>query len=224
VSWEQQLWRSLHLQTTIMHRQGWRGWAYDLSPPAGMGATETYWLSSASREKYTSLEISLRGILAGKYSWLLSYVRSSAWSSAVLDLSLENLVYGRQGSGPADWDVPNRLISNGIVPVPKFKRLTLAYFLEWHTGFPYGAVDDMERRVGEANSLRYPDYFPLNLHLERRFRFWKTEWALRAGYNNITDSRNPVIVNNNIMSPQFGDFRGGQGRVFTGRLRFLGKS
>jgi hypothetical protein len=77
--------------------------------------------------------------------------------------------------------------------------------------------------VGAPNSSRFPDFFSLNLHVERRFRLWGHEWALRAGFNNLTGHHNPVAVVNNIDSAEFGTLSGGQGRVFTGRIRFLGR-
>jgi hypothetical protein len=59
--------------------------------------------------------------------------------------------------------------------------------------------------------------------LERRFHLLHWEWALRAGFNNITGHQNPTVVNNNIDGVGFGQFSGSEGRVFTGRIRFLGR-
>jgi len=133
-------------------------------------------------------------------------------------------VFGPQGGGPLDWDTPNRLISWASLPVPFFNKYTLSYFLEWHSGFPFSAVDGYQRLVGSPNARRFPDYFSLNLHIERRFRLWGKEWALRAGFNNVTGHSNPNVVNNNLDSADFGEFSGGAGRVFTGRIRFIGRN
>jgi len=50
---------------------------------------------------------------------------------------------------------------------------------------------------------------------------------VRGSVINITDRQNPNVVVNNIdavgVTPAFLNFSGGQGRAFTGRLRFLGK-
>jgi len=50
---------------------------------------------------------------------------------------------------------------------------------------------------------------------------------VRGSVINITDRQNPNVVVNNIdavgVTPAFGTFSGGQGRAFTGRLRFLGR-
>jgi hypothetical protein len=63
----------------------------------------------------------------------------------------------------------------------------------------------------------------LNLHAEWRFHFRKTRLAIRGGFNNITNHRNPTTVNSTLESPQFLTFFGSQGRHFVVRLRWLGK-
>jgi hypothetical protein len=196
-----------------------------LSPLAGQnGSLSVFQLGNQRSDSYRYLEFTLTRNFRDKYPWLFSYARSSAHSSAVLDFSQDNPVFARQGSGPLDWDVPNRLITWAFLPLPRLKKYTVAYFLEWHSGFPYGVVDQYQYLVGTPNSSRFPDYFSVNLHFERRFRLLRKEWALRAGFQNLTGHHNPVVVNNNINSPNFGTYAYGQGRVFTGRIRFLGRN
>ena len=77
--------------------------------------------------------------------------------------------------------------------------------------------------MGGVNSWRYPDFFELNLHVEKRFHFRGQRWALRAGFNNITDHQNPNAVNNYIDSPQFLTWYGGQSRAVNFRIRWLGR-
>jgi hypothetical protein len=226
VSWEQKLPRSFYLRATYNRKYGRNGWSYDLENYTGLGRTDNvFLLNNRRRDRFNSAEFTVSRTFAQRFNWLLSYVRSSARSSAVIDYSLENPVFGRQGSGPLDWDTPNRLISWGLLPAPYFKKYTIAYFAEWHTGFPYSVVNDMQQLVGPPNSMRFPDYLSINLHLERRFRFFRGyQWALRAGFNNLTGHHNPVVVVNNIDSSRYGEFGGGQGRAFTGRIRFLGRN
>ena len=52
----------------------------------------------------------------------------------------------------------------------------------------------MARSQGDPNRFRYPFFFELNLHLERRFQFHRNRWAFRFGFNNITDHKNPNVV------------------------------
>jgi len=55
------------------------------------------------------------------------------------------------------------------------------------------------------------------------FMAWPGRYAVRAGFNNITNHRNPYAVNTNVDSPEFLTFSAFQGRGFTSRLRLLGR-
>ncbi len=78
--------------------------------------------------------------------------------------------------------------------------------------------------VGNPDGRRLPSYFDINLHFERRFTFLHYLWAWRFGLNNLTNSGNPNVVNNNIDSPNFLSYGRGQRRAFNVRLRFMGRS
>jgi hypothetical protein len=224
VGWEQRLPWSFYLRSNFIRKHGRNGWSYDAIPSAFADdfLLRAFQLGNLRKDNYRYLEFTASRTFKEKYPWLLSYARSSARSSAVIDFSLENPILGRQAGGPLDWDAPNRTISWGFLPAPFLKKYTVAYFMEWRSGFPYTVVNELQQLVGLPNGNRFPDYFSLNIHLERRFRIKRSQWALRAGFNNITGHHNPAVVNNNISSPDFQSFSGGQGRVFTGRIRFLG--
>lgn len=226
LEWEQKLPKAVYLSAGFIRKNGRNGWAYDTSgagivPGAG---TILHELTDRRRDSYSYLEFTARRTFLQKYSCMVSYARSSARSTAVLDFSLENPIFSRQAGGPLPWDTPHRLISYGVLPVPRLPKYTLAYFFEWRSGLPYSLVDEEQRLVGSPNARRFPDHLSLHVHLERRFRFWRCEWAVRAGFNNITGRDNPSAVNNNVDSPLFGRFSGLQGRTFNGRIRFLGRS
>ena len=57
--------------------------------------------------------------------------------------------------------------------------------------------------VVAVDSHRYPFNLDLNIHIERRFTLRGYRLGLRAGFNNITNSRNSTAVNNVIGSPQY---------------------
>jgi hypothetical protein len=67
-------------------------------------------------------------------------------------------------------------------------------------------------------------YYTLNLQFEKRFHLFHRYWALRGGFDNITNHANVVLANGVIDSthpaPTYID---GVGRAFTGRIRLLGK-
>ena len=139
----------------------------------------------------------------------------------MLDFSLDNVIFAQQAGGPLPWDSPNRLLSWGWMPL--IKKFDLAYSFDWRDGYPFNVVNQEQELVGAPNAQRFPAYFSLNLHIERRFRLLGIEWALRGGVNNITNRSNPTVVNNNVDSPQFLTYAGTQHRVFTARIRLLGR-
>ena len=224
MGWQQKLRRGFYLNSQFIRKKGRHGWAYDVSTlDTGQSRQFAYTLGAARRDRYSYAEIGISRTFGGKYPWLLSYAYSNANASAVIDFTLENPVFSRQAGGPLDWDTPHRLISWGVLPVPRLKKYTLAYFADWHSGLPWSTVNQFQQLVGAPNGCRFPQYFSLNLHVERRIRAWRSEWALRVGFNNLTGHDNPTVVNNNLDSNDYGRFLGSQGRVFTGRIRFLGK-
>ncbi len=224
LSWQQKIGDGFYVQGNFIRKNGRNGWAYDLNPmTVTFPGQFLYQLGSARTDGYSYFEAELSRTFRGKYPWFLSYARSGAHASEVVTFSLDNPIFGRQGAGPLSWDAPNRLISWAVIPIPHFSKYSLAYFAEWHSGLPWLQVDQYQQLIGAPNSQRFPDYFSLNLHVERRFHLFHFEWALRAGFNNLTAHENPTAVFNNIDAANFGQFSGSEGRVFTGRIRFLGR-
>ena len=78
--------------------------------------------------------------------------------------------------------------------------------------------------IGDADSHRFPFYFEINVHIERRFTFRGYRLAVRAGVNNLTDHLNPSAVNNVAGSPQYLRFLGAEGRHMVVRVRFFGRA
>ncbi len=178
-------------------------------------------LRNERRDRYNAVTITLRRTIKDNYAWLAAYTRSAAASNAVFDFSLDHILFSPQAGGPLPWDAPNQLISWGWLPL--LKGFDFAYSLQWRDGFPFSLVNQDQQLVGAPNARRFPAYFSLNLHLERRFRLLGMKLALRAGFNNVTNRKNATEVDNNIDSPHFLTFGGVQGRTFVGRIRFLGR-
>jgi len=118
------------------------------------------------------------------------------------------------------WDTPQRVVSSGWTPIPIW-GLLLSGFFEYHTGFPFSVLNEQQQLVGAPNRMRFPNYFSLNLGLEKRFRFQGHEWAVRVTGVNITRHNNPNSVVNNIDAPNYLTYAGGQQRAFTVRLRLV---
>jgi hypothetical protein len=184
-----------------------------------------YVLTNQRQDHYNSFEFDLRRPFANDYTVYVSYTRSSARTNAAFDYTPTISVLGPQQSGPLAWDVPNRTISWGWLPMPLSflrKRWDIVYTLDWRTGFPYTPIDANRQAAGAAGSQRFPDFIDFSPGLEWKFHFRGQYWGLRGVIENAADRANPAIVNNVVDSPQYGTFSEFQGRALTARIRLIG--
>ncbi|HUI42868.1 MAG TPA: TonB-dependent receptor [Terriglobia bacterium] len=171
--------------------------------------------------RYRAGRVNLRRQFKGNHVVFVSYTESRARSSAGLAFSLENPLFSPQVSGPLPWDSPHRLISWGFLPL--LRGYDLAYTVDARSGFPFYTLNQNQQLVAPPGAYRLPAYFSLDLAAEKRFYVFGFEWALRAGFNNITNRHNPAYVDNNVNSPQFLTYGGVEGRALTGQIRLLGR-
>ena len=117
-------------------------------------------------------------------------------------------------------NVPNRMVSWGILPLPW--KLTVSPVVDVRTGFPYSEVDTLQNYVGVPNGYRFPTFFSFDLKLYREFKISSLPFMgrfkdqrLRFGVysTNLTNHLNYLDVYNNVASPYFGHFTGFQHRV-----------
>jgi len=214
VGLENKLPAQIYLDTEFLQKRGHNGFAY-------FETNGGFQLLNERQDRYDAFQVTLRRAFRRNYAVLAAYTRSRAHSNAVLENNIDNPVFGAQAGGPLPWDAPNHFISWGWMPL--VKKFDFVYSLDWRSGFPFSTIDQQQRLVGDLNSRRFPDYFTLNTHLERRFTLFSYIVALRAGFNNVTNRQNPTVVNNNVDSPLFLTFGGTEHRVFTGRIRFIGR-
>lgn len=205
-------------RVNLLHRRGDRGLSYF----GGLESETRYSLLNGRRDVFDSLELTVRQTLKKQYEWLVSYTRSRAVSNAVVDATVDNPLIVPSNAGRMPWDTPNRFLSWGFLPT-RWPSWSVAYLLEWRSGFPFSVLSEDGRVLGSPSSSRYPDFFELNLHLEKRFQLRGNSWAWRMGLDNITSHRNPTVVNNDVGSSQFMRFYGGQDRALNIRVRWLGK-
>ncbi len=220
----------------FMHRETNNGLEFT-APGAtfapGLFTGAQFELVNGRRDRYEAADLTLRRTFAGKYEWFLGYTRSSSRTSAALDYSLLNPIFGLQLPGPLPWDSPNRIHMWGWAPLPNeslpsflrfaTRNTTLSYLAEYRTGFPFNVVDEGGFLYGPPGSRRLPDFFNLNVHVERQFHALHYLWAWRVGVNNLTNSGNPNYVNNVLGTPAFLAYGRGQTRAITMRLRMLGR-
>src|SRR5262245_40726224 len=222
MEFERKLPAEIYFRAEYIGRRGIDGYTFELQ---GGGQTNPRMtvleLTNTRKDRYDAFSLTARRAFKENYLLFASYTRSSARTNAVLDFSLDTPLFSPQEGGPLDFDAPDRLISWGWAPL--VKKFDLAYSLEWRSGYPFSVFNQDRRLVEEPNSRRFPDYVSLNLHAERRLRILSLNLALRGGFNNITNRRNAIAVDNNINSSRFLRFSGVQGRVFTARIRFLGR-
>jgi hypothetical protein len=184
-----------------------------------------YQLTNQRADHYDSVEIHAKRQFANGHTVFASYTHSSAHTNAALDYMPTVSVLGQQQSGPLAWDVPNRILSWGWLPVPLAKlrkSWDVVYALDWRTGFPFTPVNANQQVTGEAGSGRFPDYANFSPGLEWRFHFRGAYVGLRGVMENATDRSDPAVVNPVVDSPEYGTFSEFQGRAFTARLRLIG--
>jgi hypothetical protein len=215
----------------LTSRQGSRGFSFDqylVSP-----VLNEYIANNSEHADYRAAEVTLRRTFRAKYQWAASYTRSSARSSAVIGYTIENPLLTPQAGGPEPWDEPNRFLMWGWAPIQKkwfpgvFQRIVgdtdLQLLTDYHTGFTFNSTTENGYLAGAPNSLRFPDFFSVNLALERRFQFRGYLWAWRVGAVNVFARSNPNSVNSDYDSPEYLKFQRGQGRALNFRLRFIGR-
>lgn len=218
IALERKLPAQIFLKTEFLKRDSKDGFVYNTF--AGGGATD-FLLQNTRHDHYYSFKVDLRRTFRERYSVNASYTRSRSTSNQVLDYSLDDLLSSAQVSGPYGWDSPNRFISWGFVPL--IKGFDFAYSLEARTGFSFPVINQQQQLAVPPGTYRYPKYFTLNPHIEKRFHAKGFYWALRGGFDNITNSQNPFTVDNVLGSSQFLRFSNFDRRAFTARIRFLGR-
>lgn len=183
--------------------------------------TVDYLLTNQRQDKYDSVEVSLRQPLKGRFEWMVSYTRSRADSNAVIERTVDQPLGVTTNTGPLPWDAPNRLLSWGYLPAWK-KDWSFAYLMDWHTGLPFSIQDPYGQLVGAPDSKRFPEFFELNLFVERLISYRNYRVALRVGLNNVTGHFNPTVADNVLGATDYLREFGGQPRALNLQLRFLG--
>jgi hypothetical protein len=221
--WQERFHGSTFVGASYLLRESRDGFAWETQPAGG-----TLVLHNNREDRYVSGEIWVRHAFGDKAQIEVDYTRSRASSNEVLDPNLavlllapqQPLMLASQQAGPLLWDTPNRVVSSGWTPIPLW-GLLLSEFFEYRSGFPFSVLNEQQQLVGTPNRLRFPNYFSLNLGLEKRFLFRGHEWAVRVTGVNISGHANPDSVVNNVNAPNYLTFAGGQGRAFSVRVRLV---
>jgi hypothetical protein len=221
VGWQERIGENTLVSLELLARDEHHGLVWETVTPGQIG-TE-FLLQSSRRDKYRGATVTARHTFKNSAQLFGSYTRSRANTDQVLDPMLGALYFAAQQPGPPSWDAPNRVLAWGSIPTPVWGIL-FTFLEDFHTGFPYSAINQQQFLVGAANSLRFPDYASLTVGFEKKFTFRNRVFAARLAVINVFDRQDANVVVNNVDAPNYGMFSGGQGRAFTARLRFVGRS
>jgi hypothetical protein len=180
-------------------------------------------LSNSGRDRYREFEATARYRLGEKTHLTASYVRSSA----VGDLNDFNSFFGNVAQAVIrpnersllSFNAPNRFLFWAEVQAP-FK-LTISPVLDIHSGFPYSVVNEQLDFVGGRNKAgRFPRFTTLDLEVLRQVKLPFTKHKGRIGVRtfNLFNSFNPVDIQNNLASSDFGTFFNSRDRQIRGKF------
>src|SRR5207247_11235912 len=72
-------------------------------------------LNNRRRDRYHSIEASMRRSLHDGADVMIDYTYSQSRSNKIVDYALEDFLLTPQASGPLAWDAPHRVISRGAM-------------------------------------------------------------------------------------------------------------
>jgi hypothetical protein len=223
---EKRLPASVFLKAEFIEKRGAHGFVYS-SPTGEVGGN--FLLQNTRDDRYHALTVSARHSFRQRYEIFGAYTRSRAYSNQALDFGLDLLVFSPQYPGPYGWDVPNRFVGWGILPgkLPVVHGFDVVYSVEARNGQPFSVANDRFQAIpaDPPGTFRLPAYFSLNLQFEKRIRLFGYYWAVRGGFDNITNHGNAAVANG-ILDEQhpFPTYIDQAGRGLAGRMRFLGTS
>jgi hypothetical protein len=227
VGFEKKLPAAIFLKLEFLEKRGVHGFAYNTLNGAVDG---NLLLGNGRDDRYDAFTVSLRRRFRQRYEIFGAYTRSRAHTNQVFDFTLDIPLLSPQLPGPYPWDVPNRFVGYGVLPffrLPVIHEFDVVYSAEARTGLPFNATTDQgEIYPGTTpETYRLPAYYSVNLEFEKRLRLFGRSWAVRAGFNNITNHANVSLANGILdsahPSPTFID---GNGRALDARIRYLGKN
>jgi hypothetical protein len=223
---EQKLPGKTFLKAELIEKRGRHGFAYNTQNGAVEGE---FILGNGRNDVYDAFSVSVRHAFGQRYEVYGAYTRSRSRTNEAFDFSLDFPLLTAQRAGPYPWDVPNRFVGWGILPVSKFPvvhAFDVVYSVEARSGLPFFLVNDQQAFLATValGSLRLPAYFSLNLAVEKRVHVFGFYWAVRGGFNNITNHGN-IAVSNNIIDAQHpaATFINTAGRGLDFRVRLLGR-
>ena len=121
--------------------------------------------------------------------------------------------------GPLPFDAPHRFMAYGELTAPW--GITILPGLEIRSGFPFSKVNERLEFLGPRNQAgRFPVFVSLDTSILKSFKVPYLDKQARAGVIifNVTNHFNPRDIQNNIGSPNFGQFFNSLGTSVRGKF------
>jgi outer membrane receptor protein involved in Fe transport len=204
VEWNQRFGRRALFKANYLNRRGSR--EYILEPDLTRGELR---LLSSGTSKYWELELTGRYVGGESRDVSVSYVRSHGTA----DLNNYDQFYGNLRNpivrpnehNLIPTDVPHRLLIRGTLGLPG--KWEFAPVLEIRSGFPWSAVDESQDFVGPRNRAgRLPRVKTFDFSLSRRWHLFNRRFRAGIRMYNILGATAERDVQNNIASPDYGQF------------------
>jgi len=187
-------------------------------------------LSNLGRSHYRELQVLAIYDNPRIGTWNTAYV----WSKAQGDLnSIDNFlgnfpafVVRRNEYGPQPFDAPQRFLAYGQLRMRY--DINISPLVEIRSGFPFSFVNERLDFVGPRNQAgRFPTFLSLAVQATKGFaipnvvpRIAGRRARLGVAVLNTTNHFNPRDVQNNIASPQLGQFFNSLGTTVRGKFEF----
>jgi outer membrane receptor protein involved in Fe transport len=188
--------------------------------PAGFNMV----FDNSGRSDYRAIEVSLDRPIRTNLRFLASYIYSNAKARPSLALDFPDPAVELFPEAPVAWNTPHRFVAWGYFPLPS--ELSASFSVEARSGFPFTAVDELNRVVGAYNQQNMPAYFVTNASVEKQIRVpfgSGKKIAFRVSVTNLFNRFNPRFVDPNVDSPGFLSLSDSSARHFSARVRILKK-
>ena len=186
-------------------------------------------LTNQGGSRYHEFETTLRFRPNDKADFNISFVNSLARGDlntmASVFVPYEEPVIRPYLFGTLPTNIPDRVVTWGRFNFPR--KVTLSPVLDWHSGFPFSTVDDLQNYVGPPNSRRLPAFLSLDLQVSKDFTIFFIPLLRKHSFRgsirvfNVTDHGNFRDVYNTVTSPIFGHYAGFQHRFYDLSLDIL---
>ena len=204
VEWNERFGRRVLFKANYLRRTG--AHEYILEPNTSTGEVD---LLSTGESKYWEFELTGRYLGGERRDLTVSYVRSRGEA----DLNNYDQFYGNvrnpiiraNENNLIPTDVPNRVLVRGTWGIGS--KWDFAPVLEIRSGFPYSAVDEFQDFVGPRNRAgRLPKVRAFDFAISRPWHFKKYNFRAGLKMYNVFGASAHRDVQNNIASPEFGQF------------------